>query len=152
MGFITHNGLPRVKHTYTQPHPHTTRRQAIYPYTQPGRNQNLTHRGTQHNLHQVTHNSRQTLKPTATPRHHTRGVTHANEADSAPWHTRPPKYCPHTGTNITVKIGTTFSDTNSHTRTLDICNYTNTTYTKCSTNTQYVSTERYPNATHNISM
>lgn len=70
---VTHNGLHSVIHTYPQPHPDTTG----HPHTQHGQRQDLTYMGTQHNLHWVTHNSQQALKPTATPRHHTHDVTHA---------------------------------------------------------------------------
>lgn len=58
IGFVTHNSLCPVMHTFTQPHPDTTRRGVMNLHTRHGRRRNLTHMGTQHNLHRVTHNSR----------------------------------------------------------------------------------------------
>lgn len=76
MGFVIHNGLQRVIHTYTQPHPDTMQHRVItpsntaWPETEP-----ITPMGIQHNLQRVTHNSRQALKLTATPGHHTHDAT-----------------------------------------------------------------------------
>lgn len=42
---VTHNGLPSVTHTYTQPHPDTTRHPVTNPHTPHSRRRGRTHMG-----------------------------------------------------------------------------------------------------------
>lgn len=140
---------------YPQPHPDTMG----HPHTQHGWRRNLTHMGTQHNLHQVTHNSQQALKPTATPRHHTHDVTHAGTQQG-----RLPPRGTHSHPDIVHTQAQTLQSKwaqhcwtqtatpRCHTsRMMPIHSYTNTTYTKSSTATLCTDIAMI-NATHNISM